>query len=493
MILFSVSAVAFAAEYSISNPYEDIDWNTVKTYKTALHSHTNASDGDQTLTQSIERHVETGFDVIAITDHGTTDYGWTKDNKTGIHTLLKLAGRTEGEISPLGESGSFENGMTYSYRTAENGDDYLKIDGKKDILRIPFGIENNAVSVNAHVNSWFVDFRDNSVTTYKDAIGKVDNLGGVSVINHPGEYTKARYEVRSQNAYSESNFTYRYYINKFAALLEEYPTCLGIDINSKGDARTRFDRILWDKLLSKFSKSGKTVFAIASSDAHQLDKINTGYTLLLMPSLDSKSAKKALESGEFFAASHCIGNYDELFEIESALKEFYGEENETFKAVSASRKEIEDRIEGIESGKYKAKSSIGSVFSVLDEDGYLAAKAEPSVEKIAVDEKTDTVSVKTANALIVRLISDGKLIETKKSSEADFNLGDYEGELGDYVRFEIFGEGGIIYTQPFLLNADEKDNEKSAVDKGFFDLGFLDFLFGEINRWVSVLGRMLKK
>ncbi len=493
IICFSVSVFAFAADIEISNPYQNIDWNAVNTYKTALHSHTNASDGDQTLAQSLERHAETGFDIVAITDHGTTDYGWTKDNKNEIHTLLKIARRTEGEIVPINENGSFENGMTYSYYTAENGDDYLKINGEKDILRVPFGIENNAVSVNAHVNSWFVEHRDNSVTTYEDAIKGVDKLGGVSVINHPGEYTKARYEIRSQKAYNENNFTYRYYIDKFSYLLQKYPTCLGIDINSKGDARTRFDRILWDKLLTRFSKKGDTVFAIASSDAHQLDKINTGYTLLLMPTLDSKSAKAALENGEFFAASHCIGNYDELCEIEDALEKFYGVENETYKAVSASCAELRDRIEGIENGKYKAKSSIGSVYTVLDENGYLAAKTEPRIKSIAVDDKKDTISIETKDALVVRLVSNGKLVDTKKADAAVFSLESYGEDIGDYVRFEVFGEGGIVYTQAFLLNAEQKDNSLSVVDQRFFDFGFLDFLFGEINRLVSVIGRKLGK
>ena len=31
------------ADYTISNPYENIDWSTVNQYKTALHTHTNAT------------------------------------------------------------------------------------------------------------------------------------------------------------------------------------------------------------------------------------------------------------------------------------------------------------------------------------------------------------------------------------------------------------------------------------------------------------------
>ena len=492
-LCFAFCLPAFAATtVTISNPYENIDWSTVNTYKAALHSHTNASDGDMTLLQSLERHAEAGFDIVAITDHGTVDRGWTSDNSTFIRTLLKIAKRSEGNIALLSESGTFPNGKSYSCYTAQSGDEYLRVDGEKEILHIPFGIENNAVSVNAHVNSWFVDHCNNCVTTYEDAVRGVEKLGGVSVINHPGEYTKARYEIRSDKAYNENNFTYRYYINKFSSLLEKYPTCLGIDINSKGDSRTRFDRILWDRLLERFSAKGDTVFAIASSDAHQLDKIDTGYTLLLMPRLDSKSAKAALENGEFFAASHCLGNYEELCEIASALRRFYGE-SELCAAVEKTVSEMKERIEGIESGKYKATSSIGITYSALDDDGRLAVRTEPCITKIGVDRENGTLSVEAENAAIVRLISNGKLIDTKRADEAVFYLDDYAGALGDYVRAEVFGEGGMVYTQAFLLNENSKNKNESVACKGFFDLGFFDFLFGELNRLFSALGRKAGK
>lgn len=477
---------------TISNPYENIDWSTVNTYKAALHSHTNASDGDMTLLQSLERHAEAGFDIVSITDHGTVDRGFTRDNSTAVRTLLKIAKRSEGDIAFLGGSGTFPNGESYSCYTAESGDEYLKVNAGKEILHIPFGIENNAVSVNAHVNSWFVDHCNNFVTTYEDAVKGVDRLGGVSVINHPGEYTKARYEVRSANAYSEKNLAYRYYINKFSLLLEKYPTCLGIDINSKGDSRTRFDRVLWDRLLERFSAKGDAVFAIASSDAHRLDKIDTGYTLLLMPRLDSKSAKAALENGEFFAASHCLGNYEELCEIASALRELYGE-SELCASVEKTVGEMKERIEGIEKGKYKATSSIGITYSTLDDDGRFAARTEPRITKIGVDRENGTLSVEAENAAIVRLISNGKLVDTKRADEAVFDLDDYAGSLGDYVRAEVFGEGGMIYTQAFLLNESSKNKNESAACKGFFDLGFFDFLFGEFNRLFSALGRKAGK
>lgn len=492
VMCFAAASVAFAAEngkITVSDPYAGVDWSTVKQYKTALHSHTNASDGDCTLKESVQRHAETGFDIVATTDHGTVNYTWESANANKfIHDTLKLIGRTEGELEYLGKDGTFSNGVTYSYATAANGDDYLTLSDGRQILRIPYGIENNAVSANAHVNSWFVDYHDNSVTEYKDAISSVDSLGGVCVINHPGEYTKARYELRDAAAYDENSAVYRYYINKYAFLLDKYDSCIGIDINSKGDNRTRFDRILWDKLLTRFSAKGENVYAIASSDAHQLNVIDTGFAVLLMNGLSSAEAKTALENGTFFAASHCIGSPEELREIADAIKEFYGE-TPTYAKVKAAADELDARCADIESGKIAADSSLAVTYSVLDENGFTTADTFPSVNSVTVDNENGTVSLDTSDALIVRWISDGKLIAATTADNAVLNLGEYADSLGNYVRAEVFGEGGILYTQAFLLNAEENAAANGGKTEKFFDFGFIDCLFAIFKNWLDILAR----
>ncbi|MBQ6117948.1 MAG: hypothetical protein IJK98_01830, partial [Clostridia bacterium] len=227
---FALFAMARPGDHAITNPYASVNWEAARAYKTALHTHTNASDGDPTLKQSVQRHAETGFDIVATTDHGTVNYTWAEPcpNKL-IHDVLTALGRNgqEGQLEYLGYEGTFDNGVTYTYATADNGDDYLTLAEGKTILRVPYGIENNAVSVNAHVNSWFADYCDNSITTYEDAVRGVEKAGGVCVINHPGEYTKARYELRTENAYDQNNFAYSYYINKYAGLIAEHKSCIG--------------------------------------------------------------------------------------------------------------------------------------------------------------------------------------------------------------------------------------------------------------------------
>ena len=477
--------------YMIKNPYAGIDWERINQYKTALHCHTNASDGDFTLKQVLRRHLETGFDIVAVTDHGVVDTSWAEGpDRNLIKTVLSVLGRSEGDLDYLGSAGTFSDGTAYAYSSVVNGDAYLRA-GDRVILKLPYGVENNAVSVNAHVNSWFVNGTDNSVTTYRDAVARVDRAGGLCVVNHPGEYTKARYEIESADAYNEENPAYAYYINKYADLIDRYPACIGIDMNSKGDDRTRFDRILWDRLLTRFSANGGTVAGIASSDAHQLDKIDTGFTVLLMPVLSSPAAFRALENGEFFAASHCVGNYDEVAAYRDAVAAFYGTDNETYRRLSAAADEMRDRIEGIKSGKYKADERIGATYTVLDGEGYTTVDTFPKITAVAVDDSENTIEVKSENALFVRYVSNGKTVAIKKADDAAIDLDTCAG-LGDYVRAEVFGDGGVLYTQAFLLNAEAKEGS-SKVTKGITELGFFDFLFAEFNRLFAILRRVFSR
>lgn len=491
LLLLAVSVPALAADsgYDITNPYANIDFASVGAYKTALHSHTNASDGDQTLKDSIERHAAADFDIVAVTDHGTVNYSWEYENPDKlIHGALSLVGKSEGDLVYLGREGTFSDGTAYTYTTAANGDDYLTLSTGKTMLRLPYGIENNAVSVNAHINSWFTDYKDNTVTIYEDAVRAIDKRGGICIINHPGEYTKARYELHTEDAYNEDNPAYAYYINKYATLLENYDACIGIDMNSKGDNRTRFDRKLWDVLLTRFAANGENVYGLASSDAHQLDVIDTGFTYLLMPEFTNAAARKSLENGEFFAGSHCLGNYDELVDIAAALREFYGE-TELYANVANTAQAMADRVAAIENGDMDADEDISITYSVLDGDGFCTAETQPMITNVIVDDDKDTIEIDSENALIVRFISDGKLIATMKAEDAVLDLGAYADKLGNYVRAEVFGEGGIVYTQAFLLNAEENAGTSKVVDGVYFNLGFLDFLFAEFNNWIAVLTR----
>ncbi len=50
-----------------------------------LHSHTTGTDG--ALEETVEKHYDHNFDILAVTDHGTTDYGW---DDPSTNRLLRL-------------------------------------------------------------------------------------------------------------------------------------------------------------------------------------------------------------------------------------------------------------------------------------------------------------------------------------------------------------------------------------------------------------------
>lgn len=473
-MVFTMAVPAFAAnvDYAITNPYDDVDWETYNTYKADLHSHTNASDGGNTLTEMIERHYELGFDIHAVSDHGTTSYSWTKPNYAPVVKLICMVRKGKSSVEYLDEKGTASNGKTYTVDTV-NGDDYYTQENGQSMLRVPFANEQNPTSFNnAHVNTWFVDYGNDQIggtSDYETVIKAVDELGGVSVINHPGEYTSARDEVYTADAYNKSNILYNYYIDKFENLLINYNSCLGIDVNSKGDARTRFDRKLWDTMLTDVAPTGRNIYAIASTDAHNLDIANSGYVMTVMPENTSEALKSCLLSGNFFAQSCYIGNVDELQAYATGL---LASDNETAKALGTTMQETVDTIntEISENGKQ------GTRFK-FEENATCV-----TVNSISVDDVNDVISIDASDALYVRWISDGKVVA--EGASIDLNACE---NIGSYVRAEIISEGAVTYTQAFLLNY--KGMPEADVNDNFVDFG--GFVSAICDTLIRALGKVL--
>lgn len=475
IMLMSVAPLSFASasdiDYKINSPYKNVDFSTYNQYKADLHCHTTFSDGGNSLPEMVERHYELGFDIIAISDHGTVSYGYT--TQTHNEPMLVFSYIDNGKFvdDVLSSTGVAANGNQYAVTNKGTDEYYSQIlpSGEKgqELMRVPYANEQNPTSFNnAHVNSWFVDYGHGVVggtSNYLSPISKVDELGGVCVINHPGEYTNARDEENTADAYNLENSTYKYKIDKFINLLNKYHSCIGIDINSKGDSRTRYDRKLWDILLQKILPVGeRNVFAIATSDAHNLDIVDSGYTMMLLPDLTSDALRKSLTNGEFFAASKYLGNYDEQVAYKASLEAI----------GTAEAKELA----GILGNAINANDK----FNATD---YPEAAA-PAINNIVVDEGEDTITLTTENALVTHWIADGKVIHTGNTIDLD----DYSDEIGKYVRAESLGKGGIIYTQAFVLDYDGAPVAEK--DDNFFDWGTIASAICDIP--VKILVGLLK-
>lgn len=452
-MLLTCVPMAFAnadVDYEITSPYENLDFASLNQYKADLHSHTTFSDGNETLPAMTERHYELGFDIYAITDHGTVSTGYTTQQFNDPLKLISWVKNGGVYNDVLAVNGKTSDGIDYRVDTNETTKDeyYIEtvngVDGQA-MLRVPFGNEQNPTSFNnAHVNTWFANWGNGvlgGTSNYETPIAAVDEMGGLSVINHPGEYTNARDEETQDSAYDVTDPVYNYKINKFASLLLEYDTCLGIDINSKGDGRTRYDRKLWDILLQKIVPNGRNVYAIATTDAHNLGIVDSGYTTILMEDLTSANLKDAMANGRFFAASKYIGNVNEMA---------------AYKAIA----------QNINTPEAAALLQMLDTALATGENFYAGENAiVPVVTDVIIDETNDIITLETENTVVIRWIADGKEI----ASGATIDLDDYSDKIGSYVRAEVVGAGGVIYTQAFTLDYDGAPEAENL--DGFVDFG----------------------
>ena len=139
-------------DYKINSTYANVDWSTYKQYKTDLHSHTTGTDGTSTKKETVEKHYDHNFDILAITDHGTTDYGWDDPSTNKAVKIAMSVRKGKLPIEVLSSKGETSDGKEYTY----DGNYYTEYDengnAENSMLRVPFGNEQNPTSFNnAHV------------------------------------------------------------------------------------------------------------------------------------------------------------------------------------------------------------------------------------------------------------------------------------------------------------------------------------------------------
>lgn len=425
-IPFSAGA-ATEVDYTIVSPYANVNWNTWDQYKANLHTHSTVSDGRENLATVVEEHYALGYDILSMTDHGTVDKSWTNLNiKPALNFVMNI--KTFGSMDQ--PTLSEERFAEITNGVGRNG---------RGLLRVPFGIEHNAAALNnTHVNSFFCDYGDGYLggTSYYDHILKgVQEAGGLSVINHPGEYTGARKDS-IEDAYDMNDPHYNYIVKKYAMLFMNFESCMGMEIINKNDSRTKSDRKLWDLVLAKVIPAGRNVYGFGNSDAHSNDAIDTNWNIMCMPSNTVGNLRTCLEQGAFFAASHNIRNPFEIDRLEAETGLSLGDDS-----WDAPRREL--------------------------------ALTPPKVTSITVDNAADTITLTASNHETIHWIANGEVIQVGGTIDLD----DHSGNLGSYVRAEIWGEGAILYTQPFVLEYQGAPGKSTFL---FFDFGIILHFFENV-------------
>lgn len=387
--------------YTVENPYETVKWGEWREYKASLHSHTNASDAEPSMVESIEYHYSDDFDILALSDHAVIGKQWDEiPTVVPIYRFFKFGNTGMKNIEVLTPERRLEM-MTGVGRFNADGtpQPMLEVKGASEL--------NGATPINdCHVNAFFMkegqeygQARMGIYGDYETVVKEVENVGGITFLDHTGEYVGCENDPERANE--------PYYANKFANIFLDYPSCVGMDVNSGKNNRTKYDYILWDNVLKLTLPYGRNVFCYCFSDGHHLDEYERGFTYMCMPELTTKALRTCMETGAFFSCSH----FD--------------------------RADLGDDFDG-------------------------TGKDVPFVSYLNVDNDTDTISFKAENYDCVRWYSNGKLIASGKDLTS-LDLNKYEDDIYLYVRFTLTGPGGVLYSQAFPVSAEGEEIEKPAI------------------------------
>ena len=283
-LILPTSVSAADVSYDIGNPYETVDWMNWKQYKAQLHTHTLYSDGTIDVKDVVEEYYAQGYDILAVTDHGVVNKGWNR-----VPEVLDLIGYNQyiNKFEPMSQERYEEITI---HGTGRDG---------RPMLDVPYGIELNALVIRKnHVNGFFVDYGQGILGAeedYETVIAGNHAAGGITFINHPGDFIAANAENGRAKDYDQ--------LKVFIDPLMKYDSCVGIEIFNLRDTTDRADRILWDSILQYTIPNGKNVWGFSNDDSHALDDIGVTQEMILMPELSNEALRTAMENGTFFACS----------------------------------------------------------------------------------------------------------------------------------------------------------------------------------------------
>ncbi len=378
--------------YLITNPYESVDWEKWDAYKAQLHVHTLASDGHTHIADLVEEHYKLDYDILAITDHAVLGVEWTRVPQTV--PILRFATFRSKAKEPI---------KVLSTERAEEIKNGVGRASRRPMLQVTSGIElNGAVLLNTHVNGFFAEYGQSLIGVngdYETPVRENGKCGGITFIDHPGYYTRAAKFKDASLASKEE------YVNKFSRIFLDYPSCVGIDINSGRNTMTKYDRILYDNILKKTIPHGVLPWCFSFSDSHNIDQCDKAFTVHLMPELSVKELRRSMESGTFFAAAR------------------------------HARCELGDEFEGL-----------GEM---------------PRIKKISIDAQANTISIDAENYNKIVWVS----CEKEIAEGASICVNEFENEIKAYVRAYIAGDGGVLYVQPFTVIEQGVTLQKEEIPK----------------------------
>lgn len=441
VLVFCSSVFAFAAEekdYTIVSCYDDVVWegeNAWGAYKGNLHSHSTYSDADVDLATMVKEYYNQDYTFLANSDHGVTGVEWNQPQPfIPLYTYQYLLGNKVAHLTDE-EFEGITTGTYPLYNGTVRGEKMVCVTGANEL--------NNLTLTKSHVNGFFLpegvgNGYGGSENGFEQSIAFVEKHGGLSHINHPGDWLESNKDISVVSDPENVNF--------FADILLKYDSCLGIEVFNERNSVTPYDRILWDNLLMKTLPYGKNVIGFSNNDAHRTEDIDTSFSVFMMEENDVEHIKETMQTGAFFAVTRILRAND----------------------VIGPKEDIDVRNMNL---PYP-------MFTNIKVDGH-------------------TISVNTTDADTIQWIADGKVIKTADLTDgtSTLNLDEIEGaENFTYVRAELYGEGGMCLTQAFAID-DGDENLTYETGKDF--MSFIDdilFALKSTRFWTIIveLYRMIK-
>ena len=386
-----------AADYTIVSPYSEVIWegdNAWGAYKGTLHSHSTYSDADIDLATMVKEYYNQDYDFLANTDHGITGRAWNEEQpKLPLYAYQKLSGKTVAHLTDE-EFQAITSGTYPLYDGTARNKKMTCVTGGNEL--------NNLTLTKCHVNAFFLpDGKGNgyggSENGFEQAVKFTQKQGGLSIINHPGDWLESKNNISAVS--DEENIKF------FGDILLEYDTCLGMEVFNEKNSVTPFDRILWDNLLMYTLPYGKNVIGFSNTDAHVIGNIDSSFSIFMMEENTVENIRETMQNGASFLVTRSIKEGNSIIGPEKAF---------------------DVRNSGL---------------------------AYPIFTKVQVE--GHKISVTADNAEIVQFIADGKVIYkgTIGSETVTLDLDTIEGaENFSYVRAEVFGKGGLCLTQALIID-----------------------------------------
>lgn len=182
------------------------------------------------------------------------------------------------------------------------------------------------------------------------------------------------------------------HLKLFSDIFIKYPSCVGMEIVNRVDSVTKHDRVLWDELLKIVIPKGRSIRGFANDDSHCPTDIGLTSTVFMLERNNAAEVRGAMEKGCFFAAAR------------------------------RARFEMGDDFKG---------------------EGPL-----PSISRITVDEAAGEIALVCGDCDAVEWVSGGKII----AEGCTVRLAEHADSLSCYVRAQLKGVGGVLFTQPFIVD-----------------------------------------